>query len=130
MTLNEDPLGPLSPDFATQFVRDVRRPPCQLYLISPLDVTGIERAGETVGEGAGHVERRDQVKLARRAAHVADESRREIGRQGAERVFVQGHGAFPAPVWQPVEGFWGPKFTKFTLARVLRVALQVTINSK
>ena len=40
MTLNEDPLGPLSPDFAKQFVRDFRRPPCQLYLISPLDVTG------------------------------------------------------------------------------------------
>ena len=40
MTLIEDPLGPLSPDFAKQFVRDVRRPPCQLYLISPLDVTG------------------------------------------------------------------------------------------
>ena len=26
--------------FADQFVRDDRRPPCQLYLISPLDVTG------------------------------------------------------------------------------------------
>ena len=26
--------------FAEQFVRDQRRPPCQLYLISPLDVTG------------------------------------------------------------------------------------------
>lgn len=26
--------------FAEQFVRDDRRPPCQLYLISPLDVTG------------------------------------------------------------------------------------------
>ncbi|KQM18605.1 thiamine-phosphate pyrophosphorylase [Sphingomonas sp. Leaf24] len=40
MTLDEDPLGPLSPDFANQFVRDVRRPPCQLYLVSPLNVTG------------------------------------------------------------------------------------------
>jgi thiamine-phosphate pyrophosphorylase len=28
----------LSPDFAEQFERDPRRPPCQLYLISPLDV--------------------------------------------------------------------------------------------
>lgn len=37
---DDDPLGPLDPDFATQFVRDYRRPPCQLYLISPLDVTG------------------------------------------------------------------------------------------
>jgi len=36
----EDPLGPLDPDFALAFKRDDRRPPCQLYLISPLDVTG------------------------------------------------------------------------------------------
>jgi thiamine-phosphate pyrophosphorylase len=36
----EDPLGSLDPDFATRFKRDDRRPPCQLYLISPLDVTG------------------------------------------------------------------------------------------
>ncbi len=35
----EDPLGPLDPDFAAAFVRDGRRPPCQLYLISPLDVS-------------------------------------------------------------------------------------------
>ena len=35
-----DPLGPLDPDFAAQFTRDVRRPRCQLYLISPLDVSG------------------------------------------------------------------------------------------
>jgi thiamine-phosphate pyrophosphorylase len=40
MDFDEDPLGPLDPDFATKFVRDMRRPPCQLYLISPLDVTG------------------------------------------------------------------------------------------
>jgi thiamine-phosphate pyrophosphorylase len=31
---------PLDPDFATQFQRDERRPPCQLYLVSPLDVAG------------------------------------------------------------------------------------------
>lgn len=36
----EDPLGPLDPDFAAAFVRDTKRPPCQLYLVSPLDVTG------------------------------------------------------------------------------------------
>lgn len=36
----EDPLGPLDPDFAASFTRDIRRPPCQLYLVSPLDVTG------------------------------------------------------------------------------------------
>jgi thiamine-phosphate pyrophosphorylase len=35
-----DPLGPLDPDFAARFTRDIRRPPCQLYLISPLDVGG------------------------------------------------------------------------------------------
>lgn len=36
----DDPLGPLDPDFAVRFQRDDRRPPCQLYLISPLDVGG------------------------------------------------------------------------------------------
>lgn len=35
-----DPLGPLDPDFATRFKRDDRRPKCQLYLVSPLDVGG------------------------------------------------------------------------------------------
>lgn len=30
----------LDPDFARRFVRDERRGPCQLYLISPLDVSG------------------------------------------------------------------------------------------
>jgi thiamine-phosphate pyrophosphorylase len=38
--MSDDPLGPLDPDFAAQFRRDDRRPPCQLYLISPLDVGG------------------------------------------------------------------------------------------
>ena len=36
----DDPLGPLDPDFALNFKRNDRRPPCQLYLVSPLDVTG------------------------------------------------------------------------------------------
>jgi thiamine-phosphate pyrophosphorylase len=36
----DDPLGPLDPDFARQFQRNDRRPPCQLYLVSPLDVGG------------------------------------------------------------------------------------------
>jgi thiamine-phosphate pyrophosphorylase len=36
----DDPLGPLDPDFAANFRRNDRRPPCQLYLVSPLDVTG------------------------------------------------------------------------------------------
>lgn len=30
----------LSPDFAVQFIRDIRRPKCQLYLVSPLNVDG------------------------------------------------------------------------------------------
>ena len=37
----DDPLGPLDPDFAVAFQRDLRRPPCQLYLVSPLDVGGV-----------------------------------------------------------------------------------------
>lgn len=36
----DDPLGPLSPEFARQFERDVSRPPCQLYLVSPLETGG------------------------------------------------------------------------------------------
>jgi thiamine-phosphate pyrophosphorylase len=40
MVDDEDPLGPLDPEFARQFERDDRRRPCQLYLISPLDVDG------------------------------------------------------------------------------------------
>lgn len=40
MDLDEDPLGPLDPNFAASFRRDMRRPACQLYLVSPLDVTG------------------------------------------------------------------------------------------
>ena len=35
-----DPLGPLDPDFAASFQRDLRRPPCQLYLVSPPEVGG------------------------------------------------------------------------------------------
>jgi thiamine-phosphate pyrophosphorylase len=35
-----DPIGPLDPDFAANFRRNDRRPPCQLYLVSPLDVAG------------------------------------------------------------------------------------------
>jgi thiamine-phosphate pyrophosphorylase len=38
--IDEDPLGPLDPDFAAAFRRDIRRPACQLYLISPLQVGG------------------------------------------------------------------------------------------
>ena len=49
----EDPLGPLDPDFALKFRRDVRRPPCQLYLVSPLDVGGgfPDRLARALGAG-------------------------------------------------------------------------------
>lgn len=36
----DDTLDPLDPEFAAAFQRDDRRPPCQLYLISPPDVAG------------------------------------------------------------------------------------------
>ena len=40
----EDPLGPLDPDFAAKFAREQKSGhhygPCELYLISPLDVSG------------------------------------------------------------------------------------------
>ncbi|MEZ0244823.1 MAG: thiamine phosphate synthase, partial [Sphingomonas sp.] len=50
---HEDPLGPLDPEFATQFRRDDRRPPCQLYLISPQGVDGSfpERLKRALGAG-------------------------------------------------------------------------------
>jgi thiamine-phosphate pyrophosphorylase len=37
---DDDALGPLDPHFADSFQRDGARGPCQLYLISPLDVGG------------------------------------------------------------------------------------------
>ncbi|WP_375428992.1 thiamine phosphate synthase [uncultured Sphingomonas sp.] len=36
----DDPLGPLDPDFAVAFRRSGKRPACQLYLVSPLEVGG------------------------------------------------------------------------------------------
>jgi thiamine-phosphate pyrophosphorylase len=38
--MTDDPLGPLDLDYAANFQRDLSRPPCQLYLVSPLDVSG------------------------------------------------------------------------------------------
>lgn len=40
MTDEDDLLGPIGLEFAEAFRRDDRRPPCQLYLISPLEVGG------------------------------------------------------------------------------------------
>lgn len=50
---DDDPLGPIGPEFAEQFRRDDRRPPCQLYLISPLEVGGDfpDRLARALGEG-------------------------------------------------------------------------------
>jgi thiamine-phosphate pyrophosphorylase len=36
----DDDLDPLDPDFAARFRRDDRRPPCQLYLVSPPETGG------------------------------------------------------------------------------------------
>lgn len=38
--IEDDGMEPLDPEFGARFQRDDRRPPCQLYLISPLDVGG------------------------------------------------------------------------------------------
>lgn len=53
MIEEDDPLGPLDPDFADQFQRDDRRPACQLYLVSPLDVGGAftDRLRRALGAG-------------------------------------------------------------------------------
>lgn len=51
--MDDDDLPPLGPEFAAQFRRDDQRPPCQLYLISPLDVSGgfAERLKRALGAG-------------------------------------------------------------------------------
>lgn len=49
----DDSLGPLDPHFAEQFRRGDRRPPCQLYLVSPLVVGGAfgDRLAEALDAG-------------------------------------------------------------------------------
>lgn len=51
--IEDDPLGPLDPDFAASFTRDQRRPACQLYLVSPLDVGDgfADRLARALGAG-------------------------------------------------------------------------------
>ncbi|MCP3733173.1 thiamine phosphate synthase [Sphingomonas sp. MG17] len=51
--MDDDDLPPLGPEFAAQFKRDDKRPPCQLYLISPPDVSGgfDERLRRALGAG-------------------------------------------------------------------------------
>lgn len=50
---DDDALPPLGPEFAAQFQRDDRRPACQLYLISPLDVSGgfVDRLARALDAG-------------------------------------------------------------------------------
>ena len=50
---SDDPLGPLDPQFAEKFRRDMRHPACQLYLISPLEVGGAfpDRLRRALGAG-------------------------------------------------------------------------------
>ncbi len=51
--MDDEDLPPLGPEFAARFRRDDKRPPCQLYLISPLDVSGGfgERLERALGAG-------------------------------------------------------------------------------
>jgi len=55
MIEDNNPLGPLDPEFALQFRRNDRRPACQLYLISPLDVGGGFKERLRAALGAGPV---------------------------------------------------------------------------
>ena len=74
MIAEDDPLGPLDPDFAAQFQRDDKRPACQLYLISPLDVAGgfPDRLCRALGAGpvaafqfrVKHVDQHEAARLA------------------------------------------------------------------
>lgn len=52
MNVNDDDLPPLDASFGQRFARE-KRPPCQLYLISPLDVAGAfpERLQRALGAG-------------------------------------------------------------------------------
>lgn len=51
--IDDDPLGPLDPDFAARFERDSDRPACQLYLVSPLETGGVfpDRLARALGAG-------------------------------------------------------------------------------
>jgi thiamine-phosphate pyrophosphorylase len=50
---SDDGIDPLDPEFAARFKRNDRRPPCQLYLISPLDVAGgfVDRLARALDAG-------------------------------------------------------------------------------
>ncbi len=112
MDFDKDPLGPLDPNFAAGFVRDMRRPPCQLYLISPLDVTGgfADRLARALDAGpvaafqfrVKHVDQHEAARLAeplqricadREVAFVVNDSVALAKRLGADGVHLgQGDG--------------------------------------
>jgi thiamine-phosphate pyrophosphorylase len=103
----DDPLGPLDPDFAAAFKRDDRRPPCQLYLVSPLDVGGAfpDRLARALDAGpvaafqfrVKHVDQHAAAKLAeplqrlcaeREVAFIVNDSVALAKRLGADGVHL------------------------------------------
>ena len=107
MDFDEDPLGPLDPNFAASFTRDMRRPPCQLYLISPLDVTGgfADRLARALDAGpvaafqfrVKHVDQHEAARLAeplqricadREVAFIVNDSVSLAKRLGADGVHL------------------------------------------
>lgn len=103
---------PLDSDFAEQFARDPRRGPCQLYLVSPLDVTGAFADALAAALDAGPVaafqfrvkgiDQHEAVRLAeplqrlcaeREVAFIVNDSAALAKRIGAEGVHLgQGDG--------------------------------------
>ena len=105
--MSDDPLGPLDPDFAAAFRRDLRRPPCQLYLVSPLAVGGgfadrLARALDTAPAAAfqfrvKHVDQHEAARLAeplqricadREVAFIVNDSAALARRIGADGVHL------------------------------------------
>ena len=105
--MTDDPLGPLDPDFAARFQRDDRRPPCQLYLISPLDVGGAfpDRLARALDAGpvaafqfrVKHVDQHEAARLAeplqrvcadREVAFIVNDSISLAKRLGADGVHL------------------------------------------
>lgn len=103
----QDPLGPLDPNFAASFKRDDRRPPCQLYLISPLDVGGAfpDRLARALDAGpvaafqfrVKHVDQHEAARLAeplqrlcadRDVAFIVNDSISLAKRLGADGVHL------------------------------------------
>ncbi|PKP91991.1 MAG: thiamine phosphate synthase [Alphaproteobacteria bacterium HGW-Alphaproteobacteria-16] len=109
---NDDELPPIGPEFAAQFVRDDKRPPCQLYLISPTDVSGgfAERLVRALDAGpvaafqfrVKNVDQHEAARLAeplqricadREVAFIANDSVALAKRLGADGVHLgQGDG--------------------------------------